>query len=225
MNYDNITWNGINLDSVTYNGVLVWQAPKLPSEYTKVEYIKSDQQAYLMIDFIGTLNSRIEATIEKNVSGDTYVIASRVDTSDTRFIVFAQSSQAYVGYGKYGYIIKNIPQNGEKFKLMADYKNMTYSINDSIVDIPQSDITNFTNTANLQIPFRCLGNTPSTIQSYGKSTITLYELKCFENDKLEINLIPCIRKEDNVIGAYDTVHKKFYSNIGGGSFTAGDPVN
>lgn len=38
------------------------------------------------------------------------------------------------------------------------------------------------------------------------------------------NFIPCLRKSDNVAGAYDIVGGSFYTNIGTGTFTAGPSV-
>ena len=40
-----------------------------------------------------------------------------------------------------------------------------------------------------------------------------------------VSLVPCYRKSDNVIGAYDTVTDTFYTNAGTGTFTKGNDVN
>ena len=39
------------------------------------------------------------------------------------------------------------------------------------------------------------------------------------------NLVPCYRKSDNVIGLYDTINDKFYTNQGTGTFGKGADVN
>ena len=45
----------------------------------------------------------------------------------------------------------------------------------------------------------------------------------YEGEPL-LELIPCYRKSDNVIGLYDMVGGTFYINNGTGTFTKGDDV-
>lgn len=44
------------------------------------------------------------------------------------------------------------------------------------------------------------------------------------NEKLIRNFIPCYRKADGVIGAYDTVTRQFFENAGTGAFAKGADV-
>ena len=46
----------------------------------------------------------------------------------------------------------------------------------------------------------------------------IYYCKIYQNNALVRDLIPVIRNSDNVIGLYDTVNKKFYTNSGTGTF-------
>ena len=39
------------------------------------------------------------------------------------------------------------------------------------------------------------------------------------------NLIPVRRKNDSVLGMYDTINKQFYINAGSGAFTAGPTLS
>lgn len=50
-------------------------------------------------------------------------------------------------------------------------------------------------------------------------------LQFYDEDTLMIDLIPCYRKADNVIGMYDLVNDKFYTNEGTGTFLKGKDVN
>lgn len=53
----------------------------------------------------------------------------------------------------------------------------------------------------------------------------VYNSKVFNTDNKVIkDLIPCYRKSDNVIGMYDIVEGKFYTNKGSGTFTKGNNV-
>ena len=48
----------------------------------------------------------------------------------------------------------------------------------------------------------------------------IYSCKIYENDILQRNFVPCIRKEDYVLGFYDPVTEKFYP--GKGTFSYGE---
>lgn len=52
----------------------------------------------------------------------------------------------------------------------------------------------------------------------------LYYAKVRVDDELVRYMIPCYRKSDGVIGMYDLINDKFYTNTGSGTFTKGDDV-
>jgi len=52
----------------------------------------------------------------------------------------------------------------------------------------------------------------------------IYKYKITSNGSAYLNLIPCYRISDSVIGMYDTVNGVFYNNQGTGSFTKGADV-
>ena len=49
----------------------------------------------------------------------------------------------------------------------------------------------------------------------------IYGVELFEDSVLVRKLIPAKRKSDNVLGMYDMVTEKFFTNAGTGTFTAG----
>lgn len=54
----------------------------------------------------------------------------------------------------------------------------------------------------------------------------LYGIKIYNASSMLIgNFIPCYRKSDNVIGMYDLVGNKFYTNQGSGAFTKGANID
>ena len=65
----------------------------------------------------------------------------------------------------------------------------------------------------LYIGMRANGTTPF-LGKFGRFQIT-------NSGTLKLNLIPCYRISDTVIGMYDTVSNTFYTNAGSGSFTKG----
>lgn len=52
----------------------------------------------------------------------------------------------------------------------------------------------------------------------------IYSIEVINEGKLYRHYIPAKRNSDNVIGLFDTVEQKFYTNSGSGSFTAGPEV-
>ena len=53
----------------------------------------------------------------------------------------------------------------------------------------------------------------------------LYDSLCIYNDGVKrIELYPCYRKSDNVVGLYDTANEQFYTNQGNGTFIKGNNV-
>jgi hypothetical protein len=53
----------------------------------------------------------------------------------------------------------------------------------------------------------------------------LYHFKMTKNNSLVRDMVPCYRKSDGVIGLYDKVEGKFYTNQGTGTFLKGEDVN
>jgi hypothetical protein len=49
----------------------------------------------------------------------------------------------------------------------------------------------------------------------------IYRMQLFNDSSIIIDMIPAKRKNDGVIGMYDIVRKKFYTNAGSGTFVAG----
>lgn len=57
----------------------------------------------------------------------------------------------------------------------------------------------------------------SATEGYGK----VYSCKIWDGSKLIRDFAPCVRKSDGVVGMYDKVNHKFYSNKGTGTFQKG----
>ena len=57
-----------------------------------------------------------------------------------------------------------------------------------------------------------------------RSQIKLYSLQRYKQGVLTLNLVPCYRVSDGVIGLYDTVSETFFTNAGTGTFSKGSDV-
>lgn len=49
--------------------------------------------------------------------------------------------------------------------------------------------------------------------------------KIYVDNILKVDLIPAVRKSDNVAGMYDVINNIFYTNNGSGTFGVGNNVN
>ena len=61
-------------------------------------------------------------------------------------------------------------------------------------------------------------------EGYVLASMRLYSCKIYNNEKIIRNFIPCYRKTDGVVGVYDLVEKKFYTNLGTGTFIKGNDI-
>lgn len=78
-------------------------------------------------------------------------------------------------------------------------------------------------TSNYNIFIGCLNKEGSTYGNF--ASLKVYNFKLYNGTTLQRNFIPVKRNSDNVLGLYDTVNSKFYTNSGTGTFTAGDEAS
>ena len=79
----------------------------------------------------------------------------------------------------------------------------------------------FNNTATQNLYLFAMNNI-GTVAAY--ASIKLYMFQIINNNEIVRNLVPCYRKLDGVIGMYDLVNDKFYTNLGTGTFLKGKDV-
>ena len=78
-------------------------------------------------------------------------------------------------------------------------------------------------TSNYNIFIGCLNKEGSTYGNF--ASLKIYNFKIYNGTTLQRNFIPVKRNSDSVLGLYDTVNSKFYTNSGTGTFTAGEEAN
>ena len=192
---------------------------KLPSEYQQVEYIESTGTQYIDTGVIPNNETGLKIKLSlPEIINDTFRFGCRQDTGNTRFILGSQDSVAYFGFGNlihprgtgYWIINENVP-----FTASLNYLNSrTANINN----------LNNQNVSNISINFTysliMFGrNSSGTITS---SAQKVYSCEITNGNEIVRDFIPCYRKSDNVIGMYDLVENKFYTNAGTGTFLKGN---
>ena len=126
------------------------------------------------------------------------------------------TSHYYYGYGNNGtdYYTRNAANTNKT--IYYQNKNLVYLNNELKSTLPTS---NFTNAYNF-----CIGAwiRSGSVSEY--SYCKFYSYKIYDSNILIRNYIPVVRHSDGVVGMYDLVENKFYTNAGSGSFIEGSTL-
>ena len=179
-------------------------AYKLPDGYTRLEYIESTGTQY----------------INTNITGSTNAIIDMQGTPRTNdmivFMLAPINATAYQnGFGQYRSQIAGLSSFDIATRRVY---NVSYTSNSMTVN----DITSsyyIANNANLAL----FGSTATNRRI---ANAKLYSAKIYNNDTLLRNFIPA-KNPDNVIGLYDTVSGRFFTNAvtSGPDFRPGPVAN
>lgn len=203
---------------------------RLPIEFTEVEYIENQNNAYIELDYIPNSNSVVEikfnpSSVVSDLSSPCMIFGSANNFNSNSF-EFALSGYGFSTYGTEYVTNLGVNIENKDYKLVKD-KNLTYI--DDVLKATQS-------TASFVTPYKMQlfssHRTGGTLVS-GVPT-RLYYVTISENNQVLYNLIPCYTNQqvtnngttynENTIGLYDIVNDKFYVNIGSGQLIKGTDV-
>ena len=175
----------------------------LPKEYQQVEYIESTGTQYIDT---GILTGRFVHDISFSESNGRILMGNSGYATQ-----FWGSSADCTYYDFYKTITLDTTE-----RRIVEYTNAgTYgalSVNGTTKSASSPYAVN-----NTYMLFAINGSTPT-----GSPSIKLYEFWAYDNNNvLLLHMIPCYRKEDNVIGLYDLVNGEFHMNEGTGTFNKG----
>lgn len=210
------------------DGSLIWEAVtgRIPKEYQEVEWIGTDGNSYFVSDFeINNLDKfTIHYTYLVPQSGNTYMFGANGTSSTSRFM------------HRYGsFVVNTVANSGASFIIDFLHDNVfhTYKIECE----HQGEMVIYKDGALLKkstfynnrdyYKFGVLCNNYNNPASYrAVNGCKIAELRFVDDTTGEdvFNPVPCYRKSDGVIGMYDTVADKFYTNQGTGTFTKGADV-
>lgn len=184
----------------------------LPDGYTQIEYVQSDGGAHWIdTGFKPNQNTGIIAKFQllSSTANQTPIYA-RTSMNVAAFGVFIDANSKWVAdYGTNrftGTISAQSLINLNFDKNIVKFNNESHTF----------DTQTFQSNSNLTIFGR---NTGGTVQYTAK--MKLYSCEIYDNGTLIRNFIPC-KNSSSVVGLYDIVNNKFYTNVGtGGVFTAG----
>lgn len=218
----------------------------LPEGYRKLDYIESSGTQAIDTNYYWTKeNIRIylDAIVNTNAGNESlFGNEEYIDSGSTRYFAGIPhgkngSYSIYLGTGGIGNIAVTL---GERFvmdirtttaKSVSAYLNgalkFTTTYNGSVLTKANAYTSSSTAT-NVGTIFLFSNHNsnkgasmPGQTQTVG--AMRVFAFKLYDGDVLVRDMMPCINNA-NVVGMYDLVEQKFYSNIGTGSFTAGNII-
>ena len=209
----------------------------IPNEYQEVEYIESTGTQWFNTGVYPTNKTRAEIDIEltKVENSFKFIMGSRNTTHDefNRFDLIKYEINDEIHFN-FGYtrnatrvvLEKYIPSAGKRSKYIVDGKEQKLIIDEKLIEYSNVDNSEIKINYPLYLLTTIYGdqvNMEST-KTYAVSA-KLYSTTIYDDDKLVRDFVPCYRKSDGVIGLYDRVENKFYTNSGTGSFQKGEDIN
>lgn len=198
-------------------------------EYQNVDYIGSNGNQYIELDYAAKTNTKIELDIELTENSNTHqanssgaaTIIGRATTNSTN------SFGANFGAGSNEY--KQIFYWTDKgYAAGGVIHNKTYSsVTERSTMILQSGSATFQGTTietavkpeDNEDNMVLLGsNSTGEITPFSRYNVRIYSFKIYEGDILIKNMIPVKRTSDQVLGLYDTINETFYPSNGSQNF-------
>lgn len=238
----NLTWNDTQEGSAYYEALrsaLYAESGNLPSAYQQVEYIATTrtsdtENAYIVTNatFSGNGAVIVEGKFRTtDATGAKGIVGCR-QTSDSSMglSVYVNKTSSVDKFGVYSppFITEALTVvDGEdySFAMTIANGNQSVSLTDSSDNTSTvsgaSSIAAFANTPICVMGAKTSGDSNHQYPFDGR----IYYVKVSEGGVPKLDLIPCYRKSDGVIGMYDLISNLFYTNAGSGSFTKGADVN
>lgn len=199
---------------------------KLPSDYTKVEYIKNTGGQYIDTGLfpLEISSGKFDISFDEISTGTSYFMGGYYTaTSGSNYysplLINKNNNKVGLGFaGEWG--TSNFTWNlGDRHKVSFTIISgkQTLSIDGDEVINKDSTMERPETTATVPIlTYQYQNNRFSAYGWKGK----IYSIKLYgNNNELIRNFIPCYRNSDNKPGLYDLVNNVFYTNQGTGDFT------
>lgn len=224
--YYNNQWNEL-ASYICMNGSWI-SLSGLSSKYQRVEYLQSSGTQYINTGYKQTRRTEYDITFEWIQQSNLSSIFGAID--------YISDTSEDAGVAKYGILYRegktqyNLGNGNFKAKYQGTHaigEKVTASFHNGILDV--NSIQTQVGTVSCLCPSPlCLfasnirDEDGTTVYSY--SSAKIYEFKISEQGKFIRHMIPCYRKSDSVIGMYDLVNDKFYTNQGTGNFIIGPEI-
>lgn len=199
------------------------------STYTRLDYIKTNGNQYIDLNYMAKTTTEIRLDIEL-IEND--LTNSAFDAGGTNLIGRNQSSTQYftVNFGAATTQSKTIYYWVDVNNNVQDYKKDYEQVTNRSTMIVKSGTATFqgithaieTKTANNDASMLLLANysvaAGEKIIPFKRYDAKIYGFQIYEGNTLVKNLVPCYRNSDNVAGLYDLVNNAFYTSDGDNDF-------
>ena len=192
---------------------------RIPSEYQEVEYLESTGTQYIdtgvvvRSDITETDYYEVDCSVEfPSLNGSsTNVFWSYTPSSSAGTWIGVSSNNKFTATGQ----TTSLADPSQRNHVVSRFykKSQVVTINDDVTTT--NNIVNFREGS-----FTLFADKNLTYVSNAR----FYKASISFNSELQVNLIPCYRISDNVLGMYDTVSKTFFTNAGTGTFLVGHDV-
>ena len=198
----------------------------LPTGYTELEYIEGTGTQYITTDITANQDTSAEIKfVPTSVYPSNAVFGARTSKTSDAFNVWLPGVDGGIvsNLGTLGAVTTNTEPILNEVYVMYLSKTR-FAVNNLVTNI--SNVTDFVTPGGIQI-FNIYGGA-ATVSASATSTNRIasgkvYYFKIWQNNTLTHNFIPA-KNSSGVVGMYDTVGNRFYTNAGTGEFIAGDPV-
>ena len=200
----------------------------MPSGYQQVEYIQSSGTQYIDTGLKGknAISIDTDYSITSATTWASLLGCANSTAGNSVACVFGITKSGSINGGWYWrnttneqFDSNNVAQLDLKTNLKASATSFVFKNTNGTKTYSFSEVNSFETTPNMYI---FASNKNGTINDYSK--IKLYYMKIFDGTTLKREYLPCYRISDNVIGLYDMVENKFYTNAGTGTFTKGEDI-
>ena len=193
----------------------------LPSSYQQVEYLQSDGGQYITTSIEPAPSQVINIKfMSTNLNSVNRVFCARNSSyAPTAFAIVSRTQ----------YQAKN--NSGASATSFANPKFTEYNVYDVTFNASTTLTVNGTDYSNALQYGDTIVTTGAYFTIYRESPTNtqgligdIYKFTITQNGSKIIDLVPCYRKSDSVLGMYDKVTDTLFTNSGSGSFTAGANV-
>lgn len=226
-----LTVDGIDLKSLAINGVPVWTAAppgRIPEEYQEVAYVQTAANVGAYINLGIKFDTKARVLMNAYVmdrATTAYPFGAAEKSGILRCMVslpYSSSAQAYGSTGS-AYValgINFISGEDTAYEIVWEAGNLVLSNKNEGLTATNKTQGAYTMTSDLYLFAQNYNGSP---RFGGQRRISKFQY-FDKSDTMVCDLVPCYRKSDMVVGMYDTVRKRFLTNVGSGAFTKGPDV-
>lgn len=173
---------------------------KLPTGYTKLEYIESDGNHYIDTGFVPNQDTRVKMSIlASGLSGETYAYGARNSAGSNAFLCALEPSAITFGYAIQYRAYEGVIDG----RYDIDQNKNIMTVNGT--ELSGNYVESFSSESNLTLFGR---NTAGSVEKL--SAIKLYSCKIYDNGTLVRDFIPAMNASGEA-GLYDLVNNVFYA--------------